>query len=108
MVIAGLFVGNHGRLFGMSDRTREHLDTFWELTDEILNALLFVLIGFEVLILELEPMYAVLGLLTIPLVLAVRYVSVGIPITLLKKFRSFGRHTVALMTWAGIRAGWSV
>ncbi len=108
MVVAGLFIGNHGRIFGMSDRTRAHLDTFWELLDEILNALLFVLIGLEVLILSLETGYLLAGLLGIPLVLAVRFVSVGVPIRILRTFRAFGRHTVSLLTWAGVRGGISI
>ena len=102
MVIAGLFIGNHGRVFGMSDRTREHLDTFWELIDEILNALLFVMIGIEVLILDLQPLYLILGLLTIPIVLVIRFVSVGTPITLLRRIRTYPRGTVAMMTWGGV------
>ena len=59
--IAGLFIGNHGRVFGMSDRTRRHLDTFWELVDEVLNALLFVMIGLELLVLDIEPVYLLVG-----------------------------------------------
>jgi CPA1 family monovalent cation:H+ antiporter len=108
MVVAGLFIGNHGRVFGMSDRTRAHLDTFWELLDEVLNALLFVLIGLEVLILSLKPGYLLAGVLGIPLVLAVRFVSVGVPIRILRTFRTFGRHTVGLLTWAGVRGGISI
>ena len=54
IVVAGLLIGNHGRLLAMSDRTRSHLDTFWELVDEVLNVVLFVLIGLEVLVLGLD------------------------------------------------------
>jgi len=108
MVVAGLFIGNHGRRFGMSDSSREHLDTFWELTDEILNALLFVMIGLEVLVLDLEPAYLAAGAMAIPLVLGSRLVSVGIPVTALRVFRSFPRGTVPLMTWGGIRGGISI
>jgi len=108
MVVAGLFIGNHGRLLAMSERTRQHLDAFWELMDEILNALLFVMIGLEVLVLRLLPEFIAAGLLAIPLILVVRYASVGIPITLLRLFRPFGAHTVTLLTWAGLRGGISV
>ena len=108
MVVSGLFIGNHGRVFGMSERTRENLDPFWELIDEILNAVLFVMIGLELLVVDLEPRYLVAGTLAIPLVLAVRFISVGVPISLLRLVKTFGPRTVSLMTWAGIRGGISI
>jgi CPA1 family monovalent cation:H+ antiporter len=108
MVVAGLFIGNHGRLHGMSVRTREHLDTFWELLDEILNALLFVVLGFELLILKIEPVYLLLGVLAIPVVVAARFISVGVPIKCLQLVRTFRPHTVKMMTWCGVRGGISV
>jgi len=108
MVVAGLFIGNRGRVLGMSEQTRKHLDTFWKLIDEILNAILFVLIGFEVLLLHLNGRHLLAGLVAIPLVLAIRYVSVGLPISSLRPFHAFGRHTVSLMTWAGLRGGISI
>ncbi|WP_457636727.1 cation:proton antiporter [Oceanithermus sp.] len=108
MVVAGLLIGNHGRTLAMSERTREHLDTFWEMTDEILNALLFVLIGLEMLLIRYTPGYLELALLTIPLVLGARFLSVGLPISLLRRFRHFARYTVRLMTWGGLRGGISV
>ena len=78
MVAAGLLIGNHGRRFAMSDSTREHLDTFWKLVDEMLNAVLFVMIGLEVLVLSFDARLLTAGLLTIPVVLAVRFASVGL------------------------------
>ena len=105
---AGLFIGNHGRTFGMSDETRRYQDVFWELIDEVLNAVLFVLIGLEVLILEWRPVYLLIGLLAIPLVLVVRFVCVGLPISALRTIREFGPATVRLMTWGGIRGGISI
>lgn len=108
MVVAGLFIGNHGRAFGMSDRTRQHLDTFWELIDEILNAMLFVMIGLEVLILERQGNYLLIGLLAIPIALTARLACVGTPIALLSKFRSFPSGTVPMMTWSGVRGGISI
>lgn len=108
VVVAGLLIGNHGRLFAMSQRTRAHLDTFWELTDEILNALLFVLIGLELLIIEVSWLYLILGLLAIPLVFFARTVSVGIPISLLKLRREFSPNVVRILVWGGIRGGISV
>ena len=108
IVVAGLCVGNHGRMFAMSDKTREHLDTFWELVDEILNALLFVLIGLEVLILEFTDRYLLVGLLAIPVVLISRLLSVGIPVSLLRLHRQFSPHAVKLLVWGGLRGGISV
>ncbi|MHC4428740.1 MAG: cation:proton antiporter [Planctomycetota bacterium] len=108
MVVAGLFIGNHGRIFGMSDGTRQYQDVFWELIDELLNAVLFVMIGFEVLVLRWQPGWLVAGLTAIPLVLAVRFICVGLPISILRTFRRFDPATVRLMTWGGIRGGISI
>lgn len=108
MVVAGLVIGNHGRLFAMSDKTREHLDTFWELIDEILNAILFVLIGLEVLVLSFRGEYLLAAVAIIPMILLVRFVSVGLPITLLGRFRNFSPRVIQIMTWGGLRGGISV
>ncbi len=108
IVVAGLLIGNHGRRAAMSDKTREHLDTFWELVDEILNAVLFVLIGLEVLVISLREDYLLAGALAIPLILVVRLFSVGLPITLMRPFRSFTPGVVTILTWAGLRGGISV
>ena len=108
IVVAGLLIGNHGRLLAMSGQTRGHLDTFWELVDEILNAVLFVLIGLEVLVLTFTRGYVVAGLAMIPLMLAIRYISVGIPVIVLRFFRTFSPHVVKILTWGGLRGGISV
>ena len=108
MVIAALIIGNQGRELAMSDKTRNNLDTFWELIDEVLNAVLFLLIGFEVLVLEFNRQLLVAGLLMIPALLAVRFVSVGLPILVRRRFRSFTPHTVKILTWGGLRGGISV
>lgn len=108
IVVAGLLVGNHGRLLAMSEKTREHLDTFWELVDEVLNAVLFVLIGLEVLILAFRDEYLLAGLLVIPVVLLARLVSVGLPIGLMRRYRSFSPGVVKILTWGGLRGGISV
>ena len=88
--------------------TRDALDGFWEVVDEILNAILFVMIGLELLVLAFNGQRVLLGLATIPLVLIVRFVAVGIPITALRKIRDYVPHTVKLMTWCGIRGGISI
>jgi len=108
IVVAGLLIGNHGRVLAMSELTREHLDTFWELVDEILNAVLFVLIGLEVLVLVFIQEYLIAGLLAIPIVLLARFVTVGIPITLMRRFRDFTPKAIQVLTWGGLRGGISV
>jgi len=86
----------------------ERVDNFWELVDEILNAVLFVHIGLEVMVISLSAEYVLAGLLTIPLVLFARAFSVGLPIGLLRRFRSFSPGVVTLLTWGGLRGGVSV
>ena len=108
MVVAGLLIGNQGRMFAMSESTREHLDGFWELIDEILNAVLFLLIGFEVLILVYELEYFLAALALIPVVLLSRFISVAIPIKVMKNVRDFSPGVTRLMTWGGLRGGISV
>jgi len=108
IVVAGLLIGNHGRVLAMSGKTREHLDTFWELVDEILNAVLFVLIGLEVLVLVFIQEYLLAGLLAIPIVLLARFITVGVPITIMRRFRDFTPKAIQIMTWGGLRGGISV
>ena len=92
----------------MSEKTRQNLDTFWELVDQILNAVLFVLIGLEVLVLAFTWVYLAAGLLAIPIVLLVRFVSVGLPVVILRPFRTFSPKVVRILTWGGLRGGISV
>ncbi len=108
IVVAGLLIGNGGRKLAMSDKTRDHLDNFWELIDEILNAVLFVLIGLEVLILTFNPQYIWAGLVMIPTVLAIRFVSVGIPVSILRLRQTFTPKIVRILTWGGLRGGISI
>lgn len=108
IVVAGLLIGNHGRQLAMSDTTREHLDTFWELIDEILNSILFVLIGLELLILTLSGHYIIAGLIAIPVAIAARFISIGIPVSILKYKEKFSPNIVKVMTWGGLRGGISV
>ena len=108
IVVAGLLIGNKGRMFAMSDKTRERLDNFWELIDEILNAVLFLLIGVEILILTLSKQFMIAGLFAIPIVLLARLICVGAPIQLMKKFRTFSPHATTILTWGGLRGGISV
>ncbi len=108
MVVAGLMIGNHGRRLAMSDTTRDHLDKFWELIDEVLNALLFVLIGLEFLILPLSTRNLSLGLLAIPIVIGARCLAVSLPVLLLKPWRAFSTGVIPILTWGGLRGGISV
>jgi CPA1 family monovalent cation:H+ antiporter len=108
MVVAGLIIGNQARNLAMSGKTEKHLDTFWELIDEVLNAMLFLLIGLEVLILDFQGDYLLFGLLAIPLTLAVRLTAVSLPVMLLKRTRDFSPGVIRALTWGGLRGGISV
>ncbi|MFQ6021933.1 MAG: cation:proton antiporter [Acidiferrobacterales bacterium] len=108
MVVAGLLIGNHGRRLAMSARTRQHLDTFWELVDEILNAVLFVLIGLEILVLTFTEQYLLAAVMAIPLVLFARFVSVAVPIGIMRRWRTFSPRVIQILTWGGLRGGISV
>lgn len=108
IVVAGLMIGNQGRLLAMSDITREHLDTFWELIDEILNAILFVLIGLEVLVIQFDLKTSLAGFFAVFIVMLGRFISVGVPITIMRKYRDISLHTIKILTWGGLRGGISV
>ena len=108
VVVSGLLIGNQGRAHAMSDRTRHHLDQFWELIDEVLNAVLFVLIGLEVLLLTFDQLNLTIGLLAIPVVLCARFIAVSTPVTVLRRFRTFTPHAIKVLAWGGLRGGISV
>ncbi len=108
MVVAGLMIGNHGREDAMSEKTRIQIDTFWELIDEILNALLFLLIGLEIFILDFSTPALIAGVLLIPITLLARCIAVSIPVSILKRWRVFTPGVIRILTWGGIRGGISV
>ncbi|HVZ72437.1 MAG TPA: sodium:proton antiporter [Polyangia bacterium] len=108
VVVAGLLIGGRGRAQAMSPRTIQHLDTFWELVDEILNVLLFVLIGFQVLVVHLSRGLLLVGLAAVVVVLAARALSVGAAVLALRRFQTFAPHTVKILTWGGLRGGLSI
>lgn len=107
-VAAGLLIGNHGRTLAMSEKTIERIDLFWELIDEILNGVLFVLLGFELLILMFDLSSFIAGLIAIPVVLLARFIGVSVPIWLRKFKREFSPNAIKVLTWGGLRGGISV
>ena len=108
IVVAGLLIGNHGRHFAMSEKTRQNLDMFWELIDEILNSLLFVLIGIELIIIRLSPGHIIAGMIAVVIVLFSRVVSIGVPQFLLSMRKKFDHTSLKIMIWGGLRGGISV
>ena len=108
VVVAGLFIGNQGRAFAMTERTRIHVDNFWELIDEILNVVLFLLIGLELLVLPLQSRWLVAGLLVIPIVLLARWSSVAGMIGCLALRRPPASGAITVLSWGGLRGAISV
>lgn len=107
-VVAGLFIGDVGVKYGMSEETRKYLDAFWTLVDEILNAVLFLLIGVEVFVVAFDVDSLRAGLAAIALALAARLAAVAVPVAMLRPFRSYDRGVVRIMTWGGLKGGISV
>ncbi len=108
MVVAGLFIGDQGMKYAVSDNTRDHLQKFWSLLDEILNSALFLLIGLEVLVVARADTHVALAILAIPLTLAARWLSIYIPISLLSLWESFTKGAVPVLVWGGLRGGIAV
>ncbi|MCG8184362.1 cation:proton antiporter [Tenacibaculum piscium] len=109
MVTAGLIVGNDTvRAHSMSENTEKYVDKFWELLDILLNAVLFVLIGMEMLVLVIEGKFILAGLLAIPICLICRYASLFLPIKIFEKKLDFVKNTDIIMTWGGLRGGISI
>lgn len=108
MVVAGIITGNKSLEEGTSDVTRDYIDKFWEMMDEVLNAILFLLIGFEMLIIPFNQTLFWLGCVTIVIVLLARFVSVAMPIAVLRFGKTFERNAIPILTWGGLRGGISV
>lgn len=109
VVVAGLLIGNHGKRLAMSETTRRHLSNFWSVVDEILNAVLFLLIGLEVVVMSFDQPILLAILAAIPIVLLARFIAVSVPITVLKSLKQqFVPGTVPVLTWGGLRGGISV
>jgi len=108
MVVAGLFIGNKGMKHAVSETTRDYIRTFWSLLDEILNSVLFLLIGLEVLVIAKLVDHVGVALLAIPVTLAARWISVFVPISILSRWRTFTKGAIPILTWGGLRGGIAV
>jgi CPA1 family monovalent cation:H+ antiporter len=109
MVAAGLVVGNYGKnLGGVSEQERDYIDKFWELIDEILNALLFLIIGFELLLIPDLKQYGVIGAITIAIVLFARFISIWVPVKIIPFRKKFGKQSLIILVWGGLRGGVSI
>ena len=108
MVVAGVFIGNTGRQFAMSEKTREHVTDFWHLIDEILNAALFVLIGFEVIVLSAELNILSLSIICVIVAVLARLIAVSLPLNLLNPIIAKEKGEILILTWAGLRGGISI
>jgi len=108
MVAAGIVIGNYGKRTAMSATTKDYLNKFWELIDEILNAILFLFIGFELLIIPNITNYWVMGGISILIVLFARFISIYIPVKLIPFKNKFSKGTIKVLVWGGLRGGVSI
>ncbi len=108
MVVAGIIVGNQGKKHAMSAITEEYIDKFWELIDEVLNALLFVIIGLELLVIKFTSSFIVIGLIAIVIVLLTRYISIFLPSQIIRLKEEVKHKTILLLVWGGLRGGISI
>lgn len=108
VVVMGLVIGNHGARSVMSEKTREHLFSFWELLDEVFTLLLFGLIGVKLIALADDPFSWALAFMFVPVVLVARFVSVALPLGTLRLFATVSPHAIKVLTWGGLRGGISI
>ena len=110
VVVAGIIIGNKARSTAMSETTRRYLDNFWEIVDDVLNAVLFALVGLEVIAIKMDWEYAILGLVAIPLVLIARLISVALPGATFHVVGliPFNKNALTALTWGGLRGGISI
>ncbi|MDG2313158.1 MAG: sodium:proton antiporter [Alphaproteobacteria bacterium] len=108
VVVSGLLIGNQGKNFAMSKSTRDHLFKFWSLTDEVLNSILFLLIGLQVITITFSSSISLAMVAAIPIALVARFLSVAIPIKFLSNVKEFTKGAIPILTWGGLRGGISV
>lgn len=108
VVVAGFFIGNTARRSAFSEITERYIDKFWELLDVFLNAVLFVLIGMEIIVLTLEVEYIIAGLIAIPITLLARFTALTLPVKIYKHKLEFVKNTALILTWGGLRGGISI
>jgi CPA1 family monovalent cation:H+ antiporter len=108
MVVAGIMTGNRGKARAMSDVTRDYLSKFWEVTDEILNAILFLLIGLEIVVVTFELSYVIIGLITAVMIIVVRFIVLYSTALAFRFHKKLGHGTLRIMAWGGLRGGISI
>jgi CPA1 family monovalent cation:H+ antiporter len=108
MVSAGICIGNAPKIFKIKKDIHNRLLELWELLDEILNGVLFLLLGFELLTLKMSPIHLTIAVLIVGLILLVRFISIAPPLAMLKRYRSYPPHTIKILTWGGLRGGLAV
>ncbi len=108
IIIAGIIIGTKGKRKGFSEITRDHLLKFWDMLDEIFNAILFLLMGLEMLVIKIDPTVMLIGFIMIFVVLFARYICVFLPIAVLRFWIKFEKNAIAMLTWGGLRGGLSV
>jgi CPA1 family monovalent cation:H+ antiporter len=108
MAAAGLVIGNYGKAKAMSATDKDYLDKFWEMVDEILNAMLFLIIGLELMLIPNIQQDWIIGLISILIVLVSRYVSIWLPMWVIPQIEPFEGKTMAVLVWGGLRGGVSI
>jgi CPA1 family monovalent cation:H+ antiporter len=108
IIIAGIIMGTKGKKEGLSEISRDYLGKFWDLTDEIFNAILFLLIGLEMLVIKVNPTIMIIGGIMILVVLLARLLCVALPVMFLKIWMKFEHNAILMLTWGGLRGGLSV
>jgi CPA1 family monovalent cation:H+ antiporter len=108
MAVAGLIMGNQGVRYAMSESAKDYVVKFWQVIDEILNSVLFLLVGLEAIAVWHENRIMLIALATIPIVLAARLLSVGLPLWILTRVHTLGQGSLPILVWGGLRGGISI
>jgi len=108
IIVTGIMVGTRGRAVAISSVSWDYLGKFWDLIDEIFNAVLFLLIGMQMLVIKTHPVIMIVGCIMIFIVLLARWFSVSLPVAILRLKIKFEKNAVTILTWGGLRGGLSV